>query len=140
MPTQLTASRKDLQARARALAEEVIAPNAAEVDRSEAYPWDNVRALKDAGFFGMTIPAAYGARRPHDVRKSNPGKSSQRRQLAVYPTRSIPVGDATFISLSSKKIEGRIRSRTDSQWGRSTSARPISRTARTVTSSSKVRR
>ena len=60
MPSQLTAARKDLQARARALAEEVIAPNAAEVDRSEAYPWDNVRALKDAGFFGMTIPAAYG--------------------------------------------------------------------------------
>jgi alkylation response protein AidB-like acyl-CoA dehydrogenase len=60
MPTQLTAAQNDLQARARALAEEVIAPNAAEVDRSEAYPWDNVRALKDAGFFGMTVPQAYG--------------------------------------------------------------------------------
>jgi alkylation response protein AidB-like acyl-CoA dehydrogenase len=60
MPAQLTAAQKDLQTRARALAVEIIAPNAAEVDRSEAYPWDNVRALKDAGFFGMTIPAAYG--------------------------------------------------------------------------------
>lgn len=33
---------------------------AAEVDRTEAYPWDNVRALRDAGLMGMTIPRAYG--------------------------------------------------------------------------------
>ncbi len=50
----------DLRAAARRLAEEVIAARAAEVDRAEAYPWDNVRALADAGFFGMTIPRAYG--------------------------------------------------------------------------------
>ena len=49
-----------LQARARILANEAIAPRAADVDRSEAYPWDNVKALKDAGFFGLTIPEAYG--------------------------------------------------------------------------------
>ena len=33
---------------------------AADVDRSEAYPWDNVAALTDAGFMGMTIPHQYG--------------------------------------------------------------------------------
>ncbi|MFD1378269.1 acyl-CoA dehydrogenase family protein [Fodinicurvata halophila] len=38
----------------------MIGPRAAEVDRSEAYPWENVEALKDAGFFGMTIPRDYG--------------------------------------------------------------------------------
>ena len=56
----LSQSQQDLVARARHLAQEVIAPRAAEIDRTEAYPWENVRALKDAGFFGMTIPEAYG--------------------------------------------------------------------------------
>lgn len=58
--TRLTAAQQDLQTRARALATEKIAPHAAEVDRSEAYPWDNVKALNEAGFFGMTIPKVYG--------------------------------------------------------------------------------
>jgi Acyl-CoA dehydrogenases len=51
---------QELQQRARALARETIAPRAAEVDRTEQYPWENVKALNDAGFFGMTIPKAYG--------------------------------------------------------------------------------
>ena len=45
---------------ARVLANSVIAPRAAEVDLSEEYPWDNVGALKNAGFMGMTIPRRYG--------------------------------------------------------------------------------
>ena len=45
---------------ARELASGQIGARAAEVDRSEQYPWDNVTDLKDAGFFGMTIPQAYG--------------------------------------------------------------------------------
>ncbi len=49
-----------LRDRARALARDRIAPRAAEVDRTEEYPWDNVAALKEAGFFGMTIPPEYG--------------------------------------------------------------------------------
>ena len=56
----LTSAQQDLQARARALAREVIAPQAAETDRTEQYPWANVKALTDAGFFGMTIPKQYG--------------------------------------------------------------------------------
>ena len=56
----LTHEQLDLQSRARDLANKVIAPNAAEVDRNEQYPWDNVDALRDAGFMGMTIPAEYG--------------------------------------------------------------------------------
>jgi alkylation response protein AidB-like acyl-CoA dehydrogenase len=54
-PAQLT-----LQAKARRLAHGPIAERAAEIDRSEQYPWDNVALLKEAGFFGMTIPPAYG--------------------------------------------------------------------------------
>lgn len=56
----LTPAQQDLRRRARALAREVIAPRAADVDRTEQYPWDNVRALTEAGFFGMTIPKQYG--------------------------------------------------------------------------------
>ena len=52
----LNEDQKAIQAAAMRLAGEVIAPRAAEVDRTEAYPWDNVKALTDAGFMGMTIP------------------------------------------------------------------------------------
>lgn len=58
----LTAAQRDLQARARDLADRSVRPNAAETDRTEAYPWANVRALTEAGFFGMTIPTAYGGK------------------------------------------------------------------------------
>ncbi|MEP0337987.1 MAG: 3-sulfinopropanoyl-CoA desulfinase [Alphaproteobacteria bacterium] len=56
----LTDDQKDLRDKARRLAEGAIAERAAEVDRTEEYPWDNVALLKDAGFMGMTIPEAYG--------------------------------------------------------------------------------
>ena len=49
-----------LQARARDLAQGVIKPRARRVDQTEEYAWDNVEALRDAGFMGMTIPKAYG--------------------------------------------------------------------------------
>ena len=56
----LTEQQTDLQARARTLADTVLAARAAEVDRTEQYPWDNVDAMKQAGFLGMTLPQAYG--------------------------------------------------------------------------------
>ncbi len=49
-----------LQDSARKLAENIIAPNAARVDESQEYPWDNVKALTESGFMGMTIPEEYG--------------------------------------------------------------------------------
>ncbi len=49
-----------LQEAARKLAKKEIAPRAAEIDRTEQYPWDNVKALTKAGFMGMTIPEQYG--------------------------------------------------------------------------------
>ena len=60
MQYELTPAQRKLQAKARELASGHIAERAAEVDRSEEYPWDNIAVLKDAGFFGMTIPRAYG--------------------------------------------------------------------------------
>jgi len=56
----LTADQKALQAKARKLAEGPVKERAAEVDRTEEYPWDNVKLLKEAGFMGMTIPKEYG--------------------------------------------------------------------------------
>ncbi len=58
----LSAAQQALKERAAALAADAIAPRAAEVDRSEEYPWDNVRALQEAGFFGMTIPEGHGGK------------------------------------------------------------------------------
>lgn len=56
----LTSDQTALRDKARALGEEVFRPRAQEVDRTEAYPWDSIAALRDAGFMGMTIPKAYG--------------------------------------------------------------------------------
>lgn len=52
----------ELQSAARRLAIDVIAGRAAEVDRTEAYPWHNVEELTKAGFMGMTIPEQWGGR------------------------------------------------------------------------------
>ena len=60
MSPSLTPAQLKLRKRARALAEAEIAPRAAAVDRTEAYPWENVKALTRAGFMGMTIPRKYG--------------------------------------------------------------------------------
>ena len=60
MSFQLSDDQLAIQAKARELAQQVIAPRAVEVDQTEQYPWDNVAALKDAGFTGMTVPAEYG--------------------------------------------------------------------------------
>ncbi len=60
MDLGLSADQLALQARARAFAEEVVRPRAAEIDAQEQYPWDIAAALAQAGFVGMTIPGAYG--------------------------------------------------------------------------------
>jgi len=62
MDFNLSAAQRRLQGEARALARSELASRAADIDRSEEYPWENVRLLKEAGFFGMTIPARYGGR------------------------------------------------------------------------------
>ncbi len=52
--------REGLRQRARELADAVFRSRAAEIDRTEQYPWDNIRALGEAGFLGMTLPVALG--------------------------------------------------------------------------------
>ena len=57
---QLTQDQRALQERARELAQGPISTRAAEVDRSEKYPWDNIKDLTEAGFMGMAIPREHG--------------------------------------------------------------------------------
>ena len=56
----LTKTQMQLRLKARDLAQSVIKDRAAEVDRSEAYPWNNIEALTQAEFMGMTIPEEFG--------------------------------------------------------------------------------
>ena len=60
MSFPLTPEQETLRARARELADTVFAGRAARWDASEEYPWDNVKDLAEAGFMGMTVPAAHG--------------------------------------------------------------------------------
>ncbi len=59
---QLTDEQLELQAAARKLARDVIAGRAADVDKTEEYPWHNVEELAKAGFTGMTIPKEWGGK------------------------------------------------------------------------------
>jgi alkylation response protein AidB-like acyl-CoA dehydrogenase len=60
MVFRLTEEQETLRARARSFAETVAGPRAAELDRTESYPWETVEALRAEGFLGMTIPKALG--------------------------------------------------------------------------------
>ena len=57
---QLTDEQLRIQEAARRLAKQVFAPRAAEIDRSEDYPTDNVKVLTEQGYMGMTISEEYG--------------------------------------------------------------------------------
>ncbi len=57
---ELSEIQRELQRQARKLAEKEFAPGAAELDRSEQYPWNNVRILTQAGYMGMTVPEELG--------------------------------------------------------------------------------
>lgn len=57
---QLTDAQADLQRRARAFAQQIAAPQAAETDRTEDYPWAVVEAMTKEGFMGQTVPAELG--------------------------------------------------------------------------------
>jgi alkylation response protein AidB-like acyl-CoA dehydrogenase len=65
----ISPEQRELQLRARELAQRAFAPTAAETDRTEEYPWANVALLRDAGFMGMTLPASVGGqgRSYHDA-------------------------------------------------------------------------
>jgi alkylation response protein AidB-like acyl-CoA dehydrogenase len=60
MQYTLTSDQQALQDRARQIADEEIRHRAARVDKTEAYPLDNIQTLVREKFMGMTIPQHYG--------------------------------------------------------------------------------
>ena len=50
----------ELRESVRRLADGHIAPNAAEADENESYPWASWNAWREAGFAGLAFPEAYG--------------------------------------------------------------------------------
>lgn len=60
MMFSLSDEQRAIQATATRLADEVFKPRAAGIDKSEEYPWDNVKTLTEAGFMGMAIPVEHG--------------------------------------------------------------------------------
>ena len=56
----LTEEHELLRKSVRDLAEDVIAPRAAEIDATASYPWDVHKALKDADMLAIHVPEAYG--------------------------------------------------------------------------------
>ena len=56
----LSPAQQALKARASEFADTEVAPRAAEVDRTEAYPWETVEGLTKQGFMGMTVPPPLG--------------------------------------------------------------------------------
>src|SRR5262249_12238571 len=59
MEFQITEEQRLLQHRARCLAED-FATRAAQHDREASHPVENYAALRDAGFYGLNVPAALG--------------------------------------------------------------------------------
>jgi alkylation response protein AidB-like acyl-CoA dehydrogenase len=60
MTFSLTPEQEALRGEIRRLAEEKIAPRAAEIDRSGEYPWDIQKLLAEQGLLGYAIPEEYG--------------------------------------------------------------------------------
>jgi len=60
MDPYLNDSHQALRAEVREFAERQIAPVAREHDLQSRFPWDNVRAMADRGWFGANVPKQYG--------------------------------------------------------------------------------
>jgi alkylation response protein AidB-like acyl-CoA dehydrogenase len=58
-----TDAQREVQRRAREVASELIAPQAAELDVTERFPVDTFRELGKRGMLGLSAPAAYGGSR-----------------------------------------------------------------------------
>jgi butyryl-CoA dehydrogenase len=57
---QLTEEQEAIRAAVHELAQREFAPKAATYDRTGEFPWDNVRALAQNGYFGMQLPPEVG--------------------------------------------------------------------------------
>jgi len=56
----LTDDQKEIKKTARRIAEERVVPVRAELDETETFPWEIMKACGETGLFGVSIPEAYG--------------------------------------------------------------------------------
>ena len=56
----LTLEERELRDLVRTVARERVAPRAAEIDASHAFPWDVVAAFREAGLFGLFFSSEHG--------------------------------------------------------------------------------
>lgn len=57
---ELTSSQRDLQASVRAIARSHFAERSLEWEEQQAFPWENLRLLADAGVMGLAVPIEFG--------------------------------------------------------------------------------
>ncbi len=60
MNFDLTDEQRMLRDVVRAFAEKEIKPRAAEIDRTDEFPWDLWKRMAELGMLGMTLPPEYG--------------------------------------------------------------------------------
>jgi len=60
MDLSLSAEQLQIQSLARELAQKELAPKAAEIDRTSAFPQDSLKKLAEAGLMGMGVPKDFG--------------------------------------------------------------------------------
>ena len=60
MNLDLTESQRLVREMVREFAEREVAPRAAEIDRTDEFPWDLYRRMGELGLLGMTVPPEYG--------------------------------------------------------------------------------
>jgi alkylation response protein AidB-like acyl-CoA dehydrogenase len=56
----LNDDQKEIKKLARRIAEEIIVPTRAELDETETFPWQAMKACGETGLFGVSIPEVYG--------------------------------------------------------------------------------
>ena len=57
---ELSEDHRMVQDMVRKMANEHIAPRAAEYDRTREFPWENIKKLAELGLMGVTVPEEYG--------------------------------------------------------------------------------
>jgi len=60
MDFELNDAQRMLRDMVRGFAEKEIKPRAAEIDRTDEFPWDLWKRMAELGILGMTLPPEYG--------------------------------------------------------------------------------
>src|SRR3546814_8913945 len=86
MGFQFTDEQLMIQDVARRIAQEKIAPTAADFDRSGEFPLENIRLLGENGLMGIEVPHEYGGAglRSEERRVGNEGVSTCRSRWSPY--------------------------------------------------------